>query len=94
MNTTTLTESQRAQLHGLLEQRKDQLLAELGEVQRDTLAAAAHQGATEAPEDPREQADRLADTVAVFRTGETGEPSPVAAQPRAPGRAQAPRLPG
>lgn len=57
---TTLTESQRAQLHGLLEQRKAQLLVELGEVQRDTLAAAAHQGATEAPEDPREQADRLA----------------------------------
>lgn len=57
---TILTESQRAQLHGLLEQRKAQLLAELGEVQRDTLAAAAHQGATEAPEDPREQADRLA----------------------------------
>ena len=57
---TTLTESQRAQLHTLLEQRKAQLLAELGDIQRDTLAAAAHQGEAEAEQDPREQADRLA----------------------------------
>lgn len=58
--TTTLTDSQRAQLHQLLEQRKAQLLAELGDIQRDTLAAAAGQDGTEAPEDPRDQADRLA----------------------------------
>ena len=58
--TTTLTDSQRAQLHQLLEQRKEQLLAELGDIQRDTLAAAAGQDGTEAPEDPRDQADRLA----------------------------------
>ena len=58
--TTTLTDSQRAQLHQLLEQRKAQLLAELGDIQRDTLAAAAGQNGTEAPEDPRDQADRLA----------------------------------
>ena len=72
---TTLTESQRAQLHGLLEQRKAQLLVELGEVQRDTLAAAAHQGATEAPEDPREQADRLAigSALARWADGSLGE---------------------
>ena len=41
-------------------QRKAQLLAELGDIQRDTLAAAAGQDGTEAPEDPRDQADRLA----------------------------------
>ena len=58
--TTTLTDSQRAQLHQLLEQRKAQLLAELGDIQRDTLAAAAGQDGTEAPEDPRDRADRLA----------------------------------
>ena len=57
---TTLTEPQRAQLHTLLEQRKAQLLAELGDIQRDTLAAAAHQGDAETEQDPREQADRLA----------------------------------
>ena len=58
--TTTLTDSQRAQLHQLLEQRKAQLLAELGDIQRVPLAAAAGQDGTEAPDDPRDQADRLA----------------------------------
>jgi len=60
MSTTTLTDSQRAQLHGMLEQRKAQLLAELGEVQRDTLAAAAQQDGVEAPEDSVDKADRMA----------------------------------
>ena len=42
----------------------------------------------------REQADRLADTVAVFRTGETEEAAPASAQSPALGRADVPRLPG
>ncbi len=60
MSTPTLTATDRARLHALLLARKEQLLAELGDVQRATLAAAAGQDGTQAPEDPREQADRLA----------------------------------
>ena len=65
----------------------------LGHNDPDLHAALVEQAAA-AADSLREQADRLADTVAVFRTGETGEPSPVAAQPTAPGRAEVPRLPG
>ncbi len=50
--------------------------------------AALVEQAAAAADSLREQADRLADTVAVFRTGDTAEPSP------APGRADVPRLPG
>lgn len=60
MNTTTLTDTLREQLRGVLEQRKAQLLAELGEVQRDTLAVAANRGDAEPLDDRKEQADRLA----------------------------------
>jgi RNA polymerase-binding transcription factor DksA len=60
MSTPTLTATDRARLHALLLARKEQLLTELGDVQRATLAAVAGQDGTQAPEDPREQADRLA----------------------------------
>lgn len=64
MNITSLTDSQREQLRGVLEQRKAQLLTELGEVQRDTLAAAAGRSGAEPLDDRKEQADRMAsDTV-------------------------------
>ncbi|CDM25663.1 Methyl-accepting chemotaxis protein I [Castellaniella defragrans 65Phen] len=57
--------------------------------------AALVEQAAAAADSLREQADRLADTVAVFRTGETGEAEPAAAeQPPALGRADVPRLPG
>lgn len=62
MNTTPLTDSQREQLHALLTQRKAELLAELGEVQRDTLAVARAAGGAEAepPGNPRDQANQMA----------------------------------
>ncbi len=60
MSTTNLTPSQVEQLRDLLEQRKAQLLVELGEVQRDTLAVAAQQVQAEPPEDRGDQADRMA----------------------------------
>lgn len=57
---TALTEPQREQLRALLEQRKEQLLAELGEVQRDVLAAAANPADSDASDDRKDQADRMA----------------------------------
>ena len=64
MNTTAtpLTAPQREQLRVLLAQRQEQLLAELGEVQRDTLAVARAAGSAEAepPGSPRDQANNLA----------------------------------
>ena len=63
MNTTPLTDSQREQLHALLERRKDALLAELGEVQRDTLAVASSAGDAESAGSPRDQANRMAEGV-------------------------------
>lgn len=62
MNTATLTDSQREQLRGLLERRKAELLAELGQVQRDTLAVAraAGGGDAEPAGSPRDQANSMA----------------------------------
>jgi DnaK suppressor protein len=62
MSTMTLTDTQRAQLRDALEQRKEQLLQELGEVQRATLdaAASAALGEAESADSPREQAHRMA----------------------------------
>ena len=63
MNTTTLSDTQRMQLRTLLERRKEQLLTELGAIQRDTLAVAskAEQGDAELAGSPRDQANRMAD---------------------------------
>ena len=63
MTTHTLTEAQRETLRGALEQRKEQLLLELGEVQRATLAVAAGRGGAEPLGDRKEQADRMAQGV-------------------------------
>ena len=65
MNTTALTDPQREQLRALLEQRKAELLAELGEVQRDTLAVARTAGSAEAepPGSPRDQANSMASSM-------------------------------
>ncbi|MHA7598619.1 TraR/DksA family transcriptional regulator [Alicycliphilus sp. T452] len=62
MNTTALTDSQREQLRGALELRKEQLLQELDAVQRDTLgvAAAASRGDAEPAGSPRDQANSMA----------------------------------
>lgn len=60
MNTTPLSDSQREQLRGALEQRKQQLLAELGEAQRDTLAVATNRADAERLDDRKDQADRMA----------------------------------
>lgn len=62
MSTTTLTDTQRAQLRAALEQRKAQLLHELGDVQRETLdvAASAARGQAEPADSPPEQANRMA----------------------------------
>jgi methyl-accepting chemotaxis protein len=56
--------------------------------------AALVEQAAAAADSLREQADRLADTVAVFRTGETEETAHAPAQSPALGRADVPRLPG
>ena len=60
MNTTPLSDSQREQLRGALEQRKQQLLAELGEAQRDTLAVATNRADAERLDDRKDQAARMA----------------------------------
>ena len=60
MNTTPLSDSQREQLRGALEQRKQQLLAELGEAQRDTLAVATNRADAERLDDRKDPADRMA----------------------------------
>jgi len=56
--------------------------------------AALVEQAAAAADSLREQADHLADTVAVFRTGETEEAAHAPAQSPALGRADVPRLPG
>lgn len=63
MNTTTLSDSQRAHLRTVLEQRQQQLLRELGQVQRDTLAVASSAGDAESAGSPRDQANRMAEGV-------------------------------
>ena len=62
MTTTTLSDSQRAQLRVVLEQRKEQLLQELDEVRRDTLAVASAtgRGDAERSNSPRDQANNIA----------------------------------
>lgn len=57
---TSLTDSQRAQLLTVLERRKAELLADLGEVQRDTLSALAGREGAEPADDQKDQADRQA----------------------------------
>ena len=62
--STSLTETQRQQLRGALEQRKAELLSELGEIQRDTLSALGDAAGAEPSDDQKDQADRMAqDTV-------------------------------
>lgn len=62
--STPLTDSQRLQLQDLLERRKAVLLAELGAVQRDTLAVLGEREGQEPSDDRKDQADRQAqDTV-------------------------------
>lgn len=62
MTTITLSDSQRAQLRVVLEQRKEQLLQELDEVRRDTLAVASAtgRGDTDSAGSPRDQANSMA----------------------------------
>lgn len=56
---TSLTDSQRQQLRAALERRKEELLAELAEIQRGHLRHAAEPDEREV-DDPEEQAERLA----------------------------------
>lgn len=58
--STPLTDSQRLQLQDLLERRKAELLAQLGAVQRDTLAALGEREGQEPSDDLKDQADRQA----------------------------------
>ena len=62
MKATPLTDTQRAQLRDVLEQRKEQLLQELDLVQRDTLSVASttSHGDAEKPGSPRDQANQIA----------------------------------
>lgn len=65
MNTTTLTDAQRAQFRQSLQDRKEQLLQELDAVQRDTLAAATatSQGLADPAGSPRDQANKMANSM-------------------------------
>lgn len=64
MDNTTLTEAQCAQLRDTLEQRKEQLLTELGQAKHETRTASAERVDRETGDDLLAQADRIAlDTV-------------------------------